>query len=96
MLTLPESFQNIAVVVDEQTAAEEVIRVVREAGAPLLRDARVFDTYTGDQVGEGRKSIALGLEFRSPERTLTDEDVDGARGAILAALLEELGATLRR
>ncbi len=95
LLTFPASFQDIAVVVDEQTAAEEIIRVVREAGAPLLRGARVFDTYTGDQVGEGKKSIALGLEFRSPERTLTDEDVDGARAAILAALGERLGATLR-
>ncbi|MDO8737231.1 MAG: phenylalanine--tRNA ligase subunit beta, partial [Thermoleophilia bacterium] len=95
LLTFPASFQDIAVVVSEQTAAEEVIRVVREAGAPLLRDARVFDTYTGDQVGEGKKSIALGLEFRSSERTLTDEDVDGARGAILASLGEKLGATLR-
>lgn len=95
LLTFPASFQDIAVVVDEQIAAEEVISVVLEAGAPLLRDARVFDTYTGDQVGEGKKSIALGLEFRSPERTLTDEDVDGARGAILAALGERLNATLR-
>ncbi|MFA6001776.1 MAG: phenylalanine--tRNA ligase subunit beta [Thermoleophilia bacterium] len=95
LLTFPASFQDIAVVVDEKTAAEEVLSVVREAGAPLLRDARVFDTYTGDQVGEGKKSIALGLEFRSPERTLTDEDVDGARGAILAALGERLKATLR-
>ncbi|MFA5802912.1 MAG: phenylalanine--tRNA ligase subunit beta, partial [Thermoleophilia bacterium] len=95
LLTFPASFQDIAVVVDEKTAAEDVISVVREAGAPLLRDARVFDTYTGDQVGEGMKSIALGLEFRSPERTLTDEDVDGARGAILAALGDRLGAILR-
>lgn len=95
LLTFPASFQDIAVVVNEQTAAEEVIRVVREAGAPLLRDARVFDTYTGDQVGAGKKSVAMSLEFRSPERTLTDEDVDGARGAIVAALGERLGAGLR-
>jgi len=95
LLTFPASFQDIAVVVDEKTTAEEVITVVREAGAPLLRDARVFDTYTGDQVGEGKKSIALSLEFRSPERTLTDEDVDWARGAIVKALGEKLAATLR-
>jgi len=95
LLTFPASFQDIAVVVDENTAAAEVISEVREAGAPLLRDAWVFDTYTGDQVGEGKKSIALGLEFRSPERTLTDEDVDGARGAIVKALGEKLGASLR-
>lgn len=95
LLTFPASFQDIAVVVDEKTPADEVITVVREAGAPLLREAWVFDTYAGDQVGEGKKSIALGLEFRSPERTLTDEDVDGARAAIVAALGEKLGASLR-
>ncbi|MHB0867724.1 MAG: phenylalanine--tRNA ligase subunit beta [Thermoleophilia bacterium] len=95
LLTFPASFQDIAVVVAEQIAAGEILSVVRAAGAPLLRDARVFDTYTGDQIGEGKKSIALGLEFRSPERTLTDDDVDGARAAILAALTKRLDAMLR-
>ena len=43
-----------------------------EAAGALLREARVFDVYRGEQVGEGRKSVAIHLSFQSPERTLTD------------------------
>ena len=63
--------------------------------APLLRDARVFDVYRGEQVGEGRKSVAIHLSFQSPERTLTDEEAAEARERIVAALGEHYGAELR-
>ncbi|MBE0429724.1 MAG: phenylalanine--tRNA ligase subunit beta [Thermoleophilia bacterium] len=95
LITFPAAYQDIAVTVGLDTTAEEIISVVREAGAPLLRSARVFDVYKGEQVGEGKKSVALGLEFRSPERTLTDEDVDAARQKIILLLAERLNATLR-
>ena len=95
LITFPASYQDLAVVVDRSVSAAEVISVVRQAGAPLLRTADVFDIFEGKQVGEGKRSIALSLEFRSPERTLTDEDVDAARQAIVAALAEELKARLR-
>ena len=55
----------------------------------------VFDVYTGDQIGAGRVSLALHLEFRAPDRTLTDEDVAPVRDRIVAALQEELGGELR-
>jgi phenylalanyl-tRNA synthetase beta chain len=54
----------------------------------------VFDVYTGEQVGEGRRSLALALSFRDAERTLTDEDVAPLRERIVAAL-GELGGELR-
>lgn len=95
LITYPASFQDIAVVVGEDTAVEEVLGVATEAGLPLLDSVQVFDIYVGDQIEPGKKSIALRLEFRSPERTLTDEEVDDARGAIVHALAEKLGATLR-
>jgi len=95
LITFPPSYQDIAVVVDEQTEARELIDVVSEAGAPLLHSAQVFDIYSGDQVGVGKKSIAISLEFSSPERTLTDKDVDVARASIVAALKNKLGAGLR-
>ena len=63
---------------------------VLEGGGELLRSARVFDLYAGEQVGEGRKSLALRLEFRAGDRTLTDEEVAERRDAIRAAL-EEIG-----
>ena len=56
--------------------------------ATLLREARVFDIYRGEQVGEGRKSVAIHLAFQSPERTLTEEEATAARERIVAALAE--------
>ena len=75
--------------------AAGVLETVRRAGGDLLAHTGVFDVYTGEQVGEGRVSLALHLEFRAPDRTLTDEDVAPVRDRIVAALQEELGGELR-
>lgn len=92
--SFPEVRQDIAVVVGEDVSAERLLGVVREAGGPLLADAEVFDVYRGEQVGAGRVSLALRLAFRSPERTLTDDEVAERRAAIERALAE-IGGTLR-
>jgi phenylalanyl-tRNA synthetase beta chain len=92
--SFPAVIQDIAVVVGEDVPAAEVERVVRAGAGELLDRVELFDVYRGEQVGSGRKSLALRLEFRSPERTLTDEDVARARGAIEAALAE-IGGSLR-
>ncbi|MCW2951484.1 MAG: phenylalanyl-tRNA synthetase, beta subunit [Conexibacter sp.] len=92
--SFPEVRQDLAVVVPDDIAAGEVVRVVREAGGPLLASAEVFDVYRGEQLGEGTVSLALRLAFRSPERTLTDEDVSARRAKIEAALAQ-LGGSLR-
>jgi phenylalanyl-tRNA synthetase beta chain len=92
--THPGVFQDLAVVVGEAIPASEVEAAVRAGGGKLLRSARVFDLYAGEQLGEGRKSIALRLEFSAPGRTLTDEEVAERRAAIAEAL-EGIGGTLR-
>jgi phenylalanyl-tRNA synthetase beta chain len=92
--TYPALYQDLAVVVDESLPASAVGEAVRGAAGELLRDARVFDLYHGNQVGEGRKSLALRLEFRAPDRTLTDEEVAPIRQAIAAAL-DGIGGSLR-
>ncbi|HEY0632099.1 MAG TPA: phenylalanine--tRNA ligase subunit beta [Thermoleophilaceae bacterium] len=92
--SFPAVIQDIAVVVGEDVPAAEVERVVRSGAGDLLDAVHLFDVYRGDQVGEGRKSLAMRLEFRSPERTLTDEDVAAARAAIEAALTA-IGGALR-
>ena len=92
--TYPAVLQDLAVVVGEEIPAATVRHVVLGAGGELLADARVFDLFHGEQVGEGRKSIALRLEFRAPDRTLTDEEVGGLRDRIERAL-ENIGGTLR-
>jgi phenylalanyl-tRNA synthetase beta chain len=92
--TFPAVLQDLAVVVPAAVAAEEVRVAVLGAGGELLQAADVFDLYEGEQVGEGRKSLALRLEFRAPDRTLTDDEVTAQRVAIESAL-EKIGGSLR-
>jgi phenylalanyl-tRNA synthetase beta chain len=90
----PAVYQDLAVVVPAELAATELRRTILAAGGELLRAADVFDLFEGEQLGAGRKSLALNLEFRAPDRTLTDEEVGAAREAIKAALTE-IGGALR-
>jgi phenylalanyl-tRNA synthetase beta chain len=95
VLTYPPVRQDIAVVVDAETPAGEVLAHVRDSAGDLLATCRVFDVYEGPQVGEGRKSLAIHLVFQAPDRTLTDEEADAAREQIVGALGERFSATLR-
>ena len=94
LTTHPAVLQDLAVVVDETVPGAEVRAAVIAGGGDLLRSAEVFDLYQGEQLGEGRKSLALRLEFRAADRTLTDEEVAGLREAI-AAELGRIGGALR-
>jgi phenylalanyl-tRNA synthetase beta chain len=94
VISYPAVHQDVAVVVDEGVSAERIRAAVQEGGGELLRSARIFDLYRGEQVGEGRKSLALRLEFRAADRTLTDAEVAERREAIKAALAE-IGGSLR-
>jgi phenylalanyl-tRNA synthetase beta chain len=94
VITFPAVHQDLAFVVDEDVPAGEVVAAMHEA-APELRDAAVFDVYRGDQVPDGRKSLALRVAFQSPERTLSDEDAQQIRDRIVAALAERFRAELR-
>jgi phenylalanyl-tRNA synthetase beta chain len=94
VISYPAVHQDVAVVVDESVPAAEVRSAVLEGGGDLLRSADVFDLYRGEQLGEGRKSLALRLSFRAADRTLTDEEVAERRHAIEAAV-RNLGGSLR-
>ena len=91
----PPSLRDMAVVLDEGVAAGEVLETARAAGGKLLQRVEVFDVYTGKQVPEGKKSIALGLMFQAPDRTLTDKDTQKSWDKILRALQQTLQAQLR-
>jgi len=95
LIGFPSLRIDLAVVLPETVPAADVLATVRQAGGALLRGVRVFDVYGGPQVGEGRRSLALALAFRSGEGTLTDEDVAPRRDAIVAALHEQHGGELR-
>jgi phenylalanyl-tRNA synthetase beta chain len=95
VITFPALHQDLAFSVPEGVAAGELVAEAREAAGPDLREMRPFDVYRGEQVGEGRKSVAFALSFQSQERTLTDEDAAGLREKIVNALAERFGAELR-
>jgi phenylalanyl-tRNA synthetase beta chain len=65
------------------------------AGDVQLESLSLFDVYTGDQAGEGRKSLAYTLRFRAPDRTLTAEEASAARDAAVAEAARVTGAVLR-
>jgi phenylalanyl-tRNA synthetase beta chain len=92
--SFPAVNQDIAVVVPGEIAAEQVRNAVLAGGGELLRTAVVFDLYAGEQLGEGRKSLALRLEFRAPDRTLTDAEVGELRASVEAELTK-IGGALR-
>jgi phenylalanyl-tRNA synthetase beta chain len=95
VITYPAVRQDIAVSVPEEVAAGDLVAAAREAVGAALREIRVFDVYRGDQVGEGRKSIAFSVEFQSPDRTLTEADAARLRATIVDALGALYGAELR-
>ena len=92
--THPGISEDLAVVADRAIEAERIRRVVLDAGGELLHGATVFDVYEGAQVPEGKRSLALRLDFRAPDRTLTDSEVAAVRGTIVDALAS-IGASLR-
>jgi phenylalanyl-tRNA synthetase beta chain len=94
VISYPALHQDLAVVLAEDVAAARVLDAVRQAAGALLDEVGVFDVYSGPQVGEGRRSLALSLAFRAPDRTLTDEDVMPVRERVVAALAA-LGGELR-
>jgi phenylalanyl-tRNA synthetase beta chain len=95
VITYPAVKQDLAFAVEEDVPAAALVAAAREAAGPELREMTPFDVYRGEQVGPGRKSIAFRVEFRSPERTLTDEEAAGLRQKIVDALQERFGAELR-
>jgi phenylalanyl-tRNA synthetase beta chain len=95
LTSFPALRQDLAVTLTDDVPAAAVLAVVAKAGGKLLASVEVFDVYRGEQVGEGRHSLALRLTFRAADRTLTDDDVEPARAKIVTRLREDLGGELR-
>jgi phenylalanyl-tRNA synthetase beta chain len=91
----PSVDRDLAVVVEEHVAAAAILAGIKESAGDLLESARAFDEYHGAQVPEGYKSIAFTLTFRSPERTLTDAEVDKVMAAIKQGLENRHNARFR-
>lgn len=87
---------DLALVVDASLAAEELLQVARAAGGKLLAEVRVFDVFVdAEKLGAGKKSIALAFAYRSPERTLTSEEVEKLHAKVVRKLEAASGGTQR-
>jgi len=91
----PPVLQDVALVVDAALPASELAATLRSGAGELLEDARLFDVYTGEKLGEGKRSLAFALRFRAADRTLTVDEASCARDAAVAAATERHGAALR-
>lgn len=100
---LPAATRDLALVVREEVTAGQVMAAIRDAAGELCEDVEVFDVFRGGSVAEGHKSLAFHVVYRDPRaatdparaRTLTDEEVDKKNKAVLAAVGQSFGATLR-
>lgn len=86
---------DVALVADTSVPAADLAETLQDGGGDLLEDVRLFDVYTGEQVGEGRRSLAFTLRFRAPDRTLTSEEANQARDAAVALAAQRHAAELR-
>jgi phenylalanyl-tRNA synthetase beta chain len=91
----PPVLEDLAFVVDHGTPAGRIRALIQETGKPLVVGVSLFDLYEGEQVGQGKKSLAFSIVYQADDRTLTDEEVATVRGKIVNRLDKELGAKLR-
>ena len=91
----PSISRDLAILVEHDTAAGDVEKVIVKSGGKFFKGVTLFDVYTGERIPADKKSLAFALEFRSNERTLKDEEADEAFKNILAAVEKDFGATLR-
>ncbi len=91
----PLAKEDVALVVDATVPSSEVERALRAGAGELLESIRLFDVFTGPQIGDGKKSLAFALRFRAPDRTLTEAETGAARDAAVAAASSAVGAVQR-
>lgn len=91
----PSADRDIAVIVDDSIPAEDIRQAIALNESGLVDAVWIFDLYRGRNIPKGKKSLAYGIKFRLPDRTLTDDEVDKAQDTIVNALKEKFGAQLR-
>lgn len=92
----PAMQRDIAVVVDQEVAAAKLTGTAWDIAGELLESVRVFDVYTGEKLGAGKKSVAISLVYRHGERTLTDDEVTELHGKVVLQLEQSFAAELRK
>ncbi len=92
----PAVERDIALIVDEEVEVGKIEKVIIKKCKKILEDIKLFDIYRNEKIGENKKSIAFALTFRAQDKTLTDEEINGAMDTIISDLSKELNAELRK
>ena len=91
----PEVSRDLAIVVSSEVPAAKILANVRQNAGDYLSNSRIFDVYQGDGVEKGKKSIALGLTWQHPSRTLSDDEINKIISSCVKGLHEQFNANLR-
>ncbi len=91
----PETYRDISILVDRAVSSLGITEAILEAGQPHITRADLYDQFEGKKIEKGKKSLTLSLVFQSPEKTLTDNEVNPAFENIVKTLAERHGASLR-
>jgi phenylalanyl-tRNA synthetase beta chain len=91
----PETYRDISILIDKSVTSKTVRDLIRSASGPLINKVELFDQYEGEKLEKGKKSLTLALSFQSPERTLTDNEINPLFENVVEALKDKLGAKLR-
>lgn len=91
----PEVRRDIAVIVDQATAVSDLQKVIEKGAGDCLTELKVFDVYVGKGIDPHRKSVALGLTFQHPSRTLTEDEINASMDVVIRSLEESFNASLR-
>ena len=91
----PAITRDVALLVEKRVEADKLLGLVREAHEELLEKVRIFDVYEGKGIPEGLRSLGLRFTYRSPEKTLTDEEITSVHGRVLERVISATGSSLR-
>jgi phenylalanyl-tRNA synthetase beta chain len=91
----PETYRDISILVDQTVQAQTISDLIFQTSGPLIRRVELYDQYQGKRLPSGKKSLTFALSFQSPDKTLTDEEVNPIFEKIVGSLSNQLGAALR-
>lgn len=91
----PAAPRDLALVVDVNVKVGDIIKLIQKTAGPIAESVNVFDLYSGEQIRKGKKSIGVAITYRSPEKSLTGEEVDNLQGNIITELKKSFNAEIR-
>jgi len=91
----PAAPRDLAIVVNQQVSAGEIVECIRKAAGDLAESVDIFDLYAGEQIEKGKKSVAISISYRSPSGSLSGDVVDEKQRLVTGSLEQKFQAEIR-